>query len=47
MSRGWALVSVFALFLAGISIGALAMHLYLDANKHLPLPASLGKDERR
>jgi Spy/CpxP family protein refolding chaperone len=27
MSRWWALVSVFALFLAGISIGALGMHL--------------------
>jgi Spy/CpxP family protein refolding chaperone len=30
MSRGWALVSVFALFLAGISIGALGMHLYQE-----------------
>ena len=30
MSRGWALVSVFALLLAGISIGALGMHLYQE-----------------
>jgi Spy/CpxP family protein refolding chaperone len=27
MNRGWALVSVFALFLSGVSIGALGMHL--------------------
>lgn len=33
MSRGWALVSVFALFLAGISIGALGMHLYQERSE--------------
>ena len=30
MSRGWALVSIIALLLAGISIGALGMHLYQE-----------------
>jgi len=33
MSRGWAVVSVVALFLAGISIGALAMHLYQERSE--------------
>lgn len=28
MTRFWALLSVFALFLSGLSIGALAMHVY-------------------
>ena len=36
MSRGWALVSVFALFLAGISIGALGMHLYQERSERGP-----------
>ncbi len=34
MSRGWALLAVAALFLSGVSIGALGMHLYY---RHLAL----------
>lgn len=36
MSRAWALVSILALFLAGISIGALGMHLYQERSETGP-----------
>jgi len=36
MSRAWALVGILALFLAGISIGALGMHLYQERSERGP-----------
>jgi len=36
MSRAWALVSILALFLAGVSIGALGMHLYQERSERGP-----------
>jgi Spy/CpxP family protein refolding chaperone len=42
MSRAWAFVGVVALFLAGISIGALGMHLYQERSEMGPGESFLG-----
>ena len=42
MSRAWALAGILALFLAGISIGALGMHLYQERSERGPRDPVLG-----